>query len=85
MSFAFTGKSVTYVYTRGGNRGIAEIWIDNVLKGRLDLYASRTEWGSQTVYDKLGSGTHVIQIRVTGDRRPQASDCFIDLDSVIVD
>jgi hypothetical protein len=85
MSFTFTGNSVTYVYTRGRNRGIAEVWIDNVLKGRLDLYASRTEWGSQTVYDKLGPGTHVMQIRVTGDRLPDASDSFVDLDSVIVD
>ena len=85
ISFTFTGSSITYVYTRGRNRGIAEVWIDDQLKDRLDLYAPDTEWERQTTYDALGPGTHVIRIRVTGQHFPQASDCFVDLDAVIVE
>jgi hypothetical protein len=85
IAFAFTGNSVTYVYTRGRNRGIAEVWIDDRFKARLDLYAPDTEWERQTTYDALGPGTHVIRIQVTGQRFPQASDCFVDLDAVIVE
>jgi hypothetical protein len=85
ISFAFTGKSVTYVYTRAHNRGIAEVWIDDRLRDRLDLYSPDTEWEKRTTYDGLGSGTHVVRIRVTGQRVPKATDCFVDLDAVTVE
>jgi hypothetical protein len=85
ISLAFTGKSITYIYTRGYNRGIAEVWIDDRLKDRLNLYAPDTEWQTRSTYDAPGPGTHVIRIVVTGQRFPPASDCFVDLDAVIVE
>jgi hypothetical protein len=85
ISLAFTGSAITYVYTRACNRGIAEIWIDDRLKDRLDLYAPDTEWKRQTTYDALGAGRHVIRIRVTGQRFRRASDFFVDLDAVVVE
>jgi len=85
ISSTFTGSSITYVYTRAPNRGIAEVMIDGLIRDRLDLYAPETEWASRTTYSALGSGTHVIKIRVTGQRSSHASDCFVDLDSVIVE
>jgi hypothetical protein len=85
ISFAFTGNSVTYTYTRSYNRGIAEIWIDNQLKDRVDLYAPVTKWKSQATYDVPGTGTHVIRIRVAGAHAPQAKGCFVDLDSIVVE
>jgi hypothetical protein len=84
ISLVFAGTSITYVYTRGHNRGIAEVWIDNRLRDRLDMYSRDTEWQSRIIYDSLGPGSHVIRIRVTGQREPQASDCFVDLDAFIV-
>ncbi len=84
ISLAFTGDSMTYVYTRAHNRGIAEVWIDGRLKDRLDLYAPDTEWERRTTYGALGPGTHVFCIRVTGQRSPQASDSFVDLDALVV-
>jgi hypothetical protein len=84
ISLRFTGSSFTYVYTRAHNRGIAEVWIDGRLKGHLDLYASDTEWQSRTTYGALSPGTHTIRIRVTGQHFLQASDCFVDLDAIIV-
>jgi hypothetical protein len=84
ICFRFTGNSLTYVYTRANNRGIAEVWIDDRLKDRLDLYAPQTKWGSRSTYDALGPGTHTVRIRVTGQHAAQSSDCFVDLDGILV-
>ena len=37
------------------------------------------------MYGGLGGGTHLMQIRVTGDRVPEATDTFVDLDALIVE
>jgi hypothetical protein len=84
-SLAFLGSTITYVYTRALNRGIAEVFIDGAPKDRLDLYSARTVWRSQSRYEGLGAGEHVIEIRVTGERSPRASDCFVDLDGLVVE
>src|SRR5262249_38010786 len=84
ICFTFTGNSITYLYTRASNRGIAEVWIDDRLKDRVDLYAPDTQWKSRTTYSALGPGAHTIRIRVTGQRSRKSSDCFVDLDAIIV-
>ncbi len=84
-SLAFDGDAITYVYTRACNRGIAEVWVDGQLRGRLDLYAGETAWKSRTKYSGLGSGRHVIDIRVTGEKNPRANGGFVDLDALIVE
>jgi hypothetical protein len=85
ISLAFTGRSISYVHTRSFNRGIAEVWIDDRLRDRLDLFSPTTEWKTQTRYDTPDSGTHVLRIRVTGEHGPRASDSFVDLDALIVE
>ncbi len=85
ISLAFVGTAVTYVYTRARNRGIAEVVVDGVPKGRIDLYSAATVWQSRTKFRGLGPGRHVIQIRVTGEHNPQANDGFVDLDALIVE
>jgi hypothetical protein len=84
-SLAFHGNAITYIYTRAANRGIAEVWIDGVRKDRPDLYSPRTAWRSQSRYEGLGAGEHVIEIRVAGERNPRASNCFVDLDGLVVE
>jgi hypothetical protein len=85
VSLAFEGNAITYVYTRASNRGIAEVFIDGARKDRLDLYSPRTVWRSQSRYEGLGAGEHVIEIRVTGERNPLARDCFADIDGLVVE
>jgi hypothetical protein len=84
-SLTFHGNEITYVHTRAPNRGIAEVFVDGVLKDRVDLYFPNTMWRSRTRYENLGTGAHVIEIRVTGERNSRASDCFIDLDALVVE
>ena len=84
-SLAFKGSAITYIYTRASNRGIAEVLIDGVRKDRRDLYSPGTVWRSQSRYEGLDAREHVIEIRVTGERNPRASDCFVDLDGLVVE
>jgi hypothetical protein len=85
LSLTFNGSAITYVYTRAMNRGIAEVWVDAQLKGRLDLFAPDTAWKSRQRYQGLGPGAHVIEIRVTGERNPRSAGCYVDLDALIVE
>ena len=85
ISLAFSGSAITYIYTRASNRGIAEVWVDGRIKGRVDLYAPNTAWKSRQRYEGLGPGGHVIEIRVTGQRNPRSTGSFVDLDALIVE
>jgi hypothetical protein len=84
-SLRFSGDAITYVYTRAYNRGIAEVLVDGLVHDRLDLYSANTVWKSRARYDRLGPGTHVFQIYVTGQRNSRASDCFVDVDALVVE
>jgi hypothetical protein len=85
ISLGFSGSAITYVYTRASNRGIAEVWVDDRLKERVDLYAPATAWKSRQRFEGLGPGGHVIEIRVTGQRNPRSTGSFVDLDALIVE
>jgi hypothetical protein len=83
IRFQFDGPSITYVYTKAANRGIAEIAIDGKPAGTVDLYSLETQWQSRTVFDKLAPGAHRIEVRVTGRKQAASKDTFVDLDSFV--
>lgn len=78
-SLTFTGSSITYVYAMHSNRGIANIYIDGVLKEQLSLWISSNipEWQMAKTYT-VSSGTHTITVQNTGT-------AYIDVDRFIVD
>ena len=78
ISFAFAGTAVTYVHSKGPDRGLAEISIDGISQGSVDLYAPRTEWQSRSRFCCFGKGRHVVEIRVAGRK-------IVDLDSFVVE
>jgi len=82
--FAFEGKSLTYVYTKAPNRGLATVTIDGVARDTVDLYSARIEWLARSTYF-LVPGRHRVVISVTGRRNPQSSAAFVDLDSFFVE
>lgn len=84
IRFAFEGKSVTYMFTKAPNRGIASITIDHTAKGNLDLYSPNVEWQSRYTFCCLSAGRHLLEISVTGRKHPKSSGTFLDLDSFIV-
>ena len=82
--FAFDGRSLTYVYTKAWNRGIAEISIDGVTHGLVDLYAPRIEWQNRVSFCCFAPGRHELAIRATGRHSPAATASYIDVDALIV-
>ena len=81
-TFTFTGTSVTWIGLRGPTAGIAEIWVDGVSFGRVDLYAA-TEQLRASVFTATGlpNGTHTLRIDVTGDKNASASSALIVVDA----
>ncbi len=81
---SFRGPRVTYVYTKAFNRGIAEVTIDGINKGRLDMYAPATIWQAQTSLESPGEGIHTLIVRILPQKNPASRDFYVDLDCLIV-
>lgn len=73
--FPFTGTEMTYVYTKAFNRGAAEIILDGVSQGKVDLYSPSIVWQSATRFHCDGPGPHLFEVR-------NAGRSFIDLDAL---
>ncbi len=86
VSFAFDGQSLTYIFTKAPNRGIAEVTIDGVSQGPIDLYSARIEWQARRVLCCFRRGArHVLKIRVTGQANAQSTGRYVDVDSLVVE
>jgi hypothetical protein len=85
VEIAFQGKALVYTYTKAPNRGIASLTVDGVEQGPVDLYAGKIEWQSSTRFCCFAPGRHLAVLRVTGQRNPQSSGKFVDLDSFSVE
>jgi hypothetical protein len=84
IRFAFSGRELTYVFTKAANRGKAAITIDGVSQGSIDLYAVEPQWQSSVRFGDLRPGRHLLVIRVTGESRAGATGKFVDLDALEV-
>jgi hypothetical protein len=81
---AFEGSGITYIFTKAANRGIAQISIDGIVQGRIDMYSAVTQWRSQKSFTGLAPGMHLFEVRVLGEKNPAASQSFVDIDSISV-
>jgi hypothetical protein len=83
-SLTFDGTAVTFFFTRTRGRGIAEVFIDGISKGRVDEYGPGISWRSSVSYSGLTSGQHTIQVRALGMNSAGSSDTGIDVDGFSV-
>ncbi|HEY3824762.1 MAG TPA: hypothetical protein VGL82_09395 [Bryobacteraceae bacterium] len=81
---SFEGSELTYVYTKTFNRGIAQVRLDGNARADIDLYSSRTEWQSRTVFRDLRPGKHTFEVTVSGRKDAGATDRYVDVDALIV-
>ncbi len=82
--FTFTGSQITYYFSKANNRGIAAVTIDGNDYGYVDMYSPNTQRGQSVTYSGLGSGTHTINITVTGYRNPASQNFVVDVDRLTV-
>jgi len=83
-ALAFNGSKVTWIFTKAPNRGIAEVDIDGVTQGAVDLYNKDIEWQFGMTFSANGSGLHVITIHVEGKKNPDATNTYVDVDAFAV-
>ena len=81
---SFEGKEITWVYTKAFNRGIAEIKLDGVSRGEVDLYSPKIVWQARKTFAGLPAGKHTFEVIVTGRKDAVATERYVDVDSLIV-
>lgn len=74
----FSGQTIQWIAEKKSTHGIAEVYIDNVLQTKVDLY-SPTEQKGVFLFSKSGlsPGIHTIKIRVTGTKRAESTGTYI--------
>jgi cellulose 1,4-beta-cellobiosidase len=84
-TFSFTGRTVTWVSTKGTNRGRAEVWLDGARVATIDLYATATQT-RRVVFsrDVSPSVAHTLEVRVLGTKAAASTATRVDLDALVV-
>lgn len=82
--YDFTGTSIAWISTMSPRRGIADIEIDGVPSGSVDLY-SPTQISRQVVFATTGlsPGPHQMTITVRGQRNPLSTSNQVDIDAFV--
>jgi subtilisin family serine protease len=83
-TFTFTGTGVDWVTTTGRGWGRAQVLIDGVSRGTVDLYATTARWQTLRSYAGLSPGTHTITIRVLGTKNARATSTNVAIDGFVV-
>ncbi len=76
-------KYVTIMSYRGPNQGIAQIYIDGIFKGNLDLYSAVQNYKYKKIYSYLPLKQHVIKIKVAKTKNPLSLGKQVHLDAII--
>jgi hypothetical protein len=81
-SLSFTGSGVSWIAYQDQWSGVANVYIDGVLKTTVDNYAAPARTGV-SVYsiNGLGAGTHTITIEATGTRNSSSQGSWVWIDA----
>ena len=76
--YTYTGRGIKLVAPTGPNMGIANVYLDGVFAGAVDLYAA-TAAAADVVFTSadLGDGTHTARVVCTGDKNPSSTGTAI--------
>jgi hypothetical protein len=81
-SFVFTGTSVKWVYRTGPDEGNAQVAIDGVNKGSVNLYAAIPQEQVIRQFAGLANAAHTLTIKVLGTT--SGSDTKVVVDAFVV-
>lgn len=80
---AFSGDTITWVFTKNSNAGIARVRIDGVDKGTVDQYAASRTFKQTAVFSGLGAGNHAIVVTNNGTKNASSTNTAINHDSFL--
>jgi hypothetical protein len=79
-----TASDFALVSTLGPNRGKADVYIDSVKVGTVDLYSATTKYRQVVFAWDFGSpGAHTIELRVTHTKSASSSGYRVDFDAFL--
>ncbi len=81
---SFEGSEITWVYTKAFNRGIAEVKVDGIARGEIDLYSPKIVWQARKTFGDLTPGKHTFEVIVAGSKDAAATDRYVDVDALVV-
>lgn len=81
ITFKFTGKSITWIAHKGPDMGIAQVTIDGVNKGTIDLYSATQQWQFKKTFKKLPNTKHTLVVKVLGTKNALASNTYVGVDA----
>ena len=83
LTFTFWGPTVTWVYSKGPNYGIAKVTIDGATHapGTVDQYNATIQWQQTTTWSGLGGGSHTIVITSNKSKNAASSGYFTSHDA----
>jgi len=81
-TFAFNGTAAKWIGYQDPWSGIANVYVDGVLKTQVDSYSASGQ-GQQVLYSitGLGSGSHTLVVEVTGTKNASARSAWIWVDA----
>jgi hypothetical protein len=83
-TYNFAGTSVAWVATRAGNRGRAEVRLDGVLMGTVDLFNGALQARRLVfVRNGLAPGNHTLTVRVLNTRARASTGTRVDVDGFV--
>ena len=65
-SFTFTGTAITWYTNTGPNYGVSDVYVDGVVKVRINAYASSPHYHGAVTISGLSAHSHTIAIVVKG-------------------
>jgi hypothetical protein len=83
-SFTFTGTQVHWITTTGPSYGKAEVYLDGVDQGTVDLYSPTTHWQTAKSYTASGSGQHTLTIQVLAQKNTASTGKAVNIDAFTV-
>lgn len=82
--FRFSGTDVVWITAKSPSMGKAQVILDGVTKGIVDLYAPTSQSNVQFAYGNLANGKHTIVVKVLGQGNPAANDTYVVIDGFMV-
>jgi transglutaminase-like putative cysteine protease/uncharacterized membrane protein len=81
VSYPFSGDWVTLGLFGASSHGRAELFIDAISQGVIDLYR-REDTAFSLSLDGLGGGAHTLSLTVLGSANPKSTDNWVGIDYV---
>ncbi len=83
VTFKFTGTSIRWITRKGPDQGQAQVSIDGVNRGIVDLYSATTARFGK-VYNGLPNGAHTIVVKVLGTKNAASTGNNVVIDGFAV-